>query len=34
MKHLLLVVLVSFGMAVQAQLKTYPVGLHTGYASQ
>ena len=30
MKHLLLVVLVSFGMAVQAQLKTYPVGLHTG----
>ena len=30
MKHLLLVVLVSFGMAVQEQLKTYPVGLHTG----
>lgn len=30
MKHLLLVVLVSFGMEVQAQLKTYPVGLHTG----
>lgn len=30
MKHLLLVVLVSFGMAVQAQLKTYQVGLHTG----
>ena len=30
MKHLLLVVLVSVGMAVQAQLKTYPVGLHTG----
>ncbi|MCQ1544211.1 glycosyl hydrolase family 28 protein [Bacteroides clarus] len=30
MKHLLLVVLISFGMAVQAQLKTYPVGLHTG----
>lgn len=30
MKHLLLVVLVSFGMVVQAQLKTYPVGLHTG----
>ena len=30
MKHLLLVVLVSFGMADQAQLKTYPVGLHTG----